>query len=147
MSLLTTKEDYAREFRTNILKALSWFPSGFYMATFRKIIEMKDPVWLIEKTGPFLMNNRFHIIRHDVKYFLDYDWSKQRKDWLKLTYGYGEGIVNTFEKGLLETIKTKSSSSDDDEAKEVKVLLSTVLKYYASYLLLQEEEDVTLDET
>lgn len=116
-----------------------FFQNGITIRLFRTLLDLKcklEPLWLIERAGPFFFKYRNEIAGRDINFFIDRDYSKQREDWLALTKGYGESIALAFE----ESIRSSLSEFKNSDPELLEAIPLQLLKMYARYVQFCQEE-------
>ncbi len=142
MSIAEQKQELATKFIEVANLGMDRFngDGGMLIKLFRTLLNLRcklNELWFIEKVGPFFYKFRNEIAARDINFFIERDWSAQRKDWLEfVTKGYGNDIAQTFENNMIQALRDMTES---DIQKFVSFPL-TLLRLYSKYAQLCKEE-------
>ncbi len=108
---MTSQVEIAKKFDTIADMALDKFRTSIKFELFRKLLSIRrsfDRLWFIRSVGPFLYSNRNKIASRDLEFFMTRDWTAQKRDWLEITRGHGNGLADSFERTLREYSRNKT---------------------------------------
>jgi len=130
------QKEIAKNFWILTNAALDRFQPDTKLSIFRKLLKLRaclDDLWFIKVAGPFFYKYRESIAARDLDFFINLDYVNQRRDWMELTRGHGEGIAQNFE----NAIKTNLTRLKDEDPEFIEQITMNLLRLYSQFILAE----------